>query len=214
MPVTLETSPRPERQRNPRGEGALLRQEILTATLTMLAAGEAVTLRSIARQAGIAAPSIYRHFADVDAIMSTLAEHAFDELTAALVRDRDATSDPVGRLRAVCESYLRFAREKPHLYRLMFGGVWNATAALETHPDDDERLRALGMNAYGLLVDAIEGCVQVGASSSADPRQDATALWVGLHGFAQLRDTARLFPWPADTENVIIEQLARLQPSD
>lgn len=49
--------------RNRRGEGALLRTEILTAATELIEAGgdeRAVTLRAVARRAGIAAPSIYR----------------------------------------------------------------------------------------------------------------------------------------------------------
>lgn len=211
MTVTAQPTPRRERRRNARGEGARLRLEILEATQQLMTTGDALTLRSIARQAGIAAPSIYRHFADVDAIMAVLAEQAFEDLTAELVQGRNGKTDAIARLRAVCTSYLQYARDKPHLYRLMFGAVWNAEAALENNPDAGDRFRALGSNAHAILVEAIDECVQVGASESSEPEQDATALWVGLHGFAQLRDTARLFPWPADTEDVLVTRLGRLR---
>jgi len=209
--MVVETSASAERQRNPRGEGARLRLEILTATRELLGDGEAVTLRSIARRANISAPAIYRHFADVDAVMAAVAEDAFAELTASLIAGQATT--PVGHLRAVCEAYLSFAREKPQLYRVMFGGVWNAEIALVTHPTEAERFRELGMNAFGVLVEAIRLCVADGSSASDDPRRDAGALWAGLHGFAELRQTAPLFDWPADVESTLINSLAKVSPS-
>lgn len=208
MTVSIES---PGRQRNPRGEGSRLRLEIIEATHQLLADAEPVTLRSIARRAGVAAPSIYRHFADVDAIMSTVADQAFDDLVAAIVEKRDAADGSIPRLHAISDAYLAFASDQSHLYRLMFGGVWNAPAAIDAHPEQEERLRGLGMNAYAVLVEAIDECVRDGASDSTDSRQDATALWVGLHGLAELRQTARLFPWPPNMDRVLVTQLARLR---
>lgn len=201
-----------ERRRNPRGEGARLRGEILAAVDDLLAHGETVTLRSIARRAGIAAPSIYRHFADLDAIMLVVVERAFADLVDMLGRARDDHREPADRLRAICRRYLAFAHEQPARYRLMFGGVWDATAALAAHPQDEARLRTVGLDAFAVFVDAVRECARAGASTSADPDRDAAALWVGLHGLAELRETARLFPWPASLADTLVSDLAHLAP--
>ena len=61
----------PTRTRNPRGSGTRLRDEIIDASIALIDETDdpaALTLRGIARQAGITAPSIYRHFADLAAI--------------------------------------------------------------------------------------------------------------------------------------------------
>ncbi|WP_328582691.1 TetR/AcrR family transcriptional regulator [Streptomyces sp. NBC_00370] len=71
------------RVRNRRGQGDRLRDEIVTAAVDLLdEAGDAgaVTLRSVARRVGIAAPSIYRHFPDQPAIMLAVVRNAFAEL--------------------------------------------------------------------------------------------------------------------------------------
>ena len=199
------------RQRNARGEGARLRLEILTAAHALLADDEAITLRSIARRAGISAPSIYRHFADVDAVMASIVEQAFGELVAVLSEQRDKAETAIERLRAICTAYLAFANERPHLYRLMFGGLWSAADAVEAHPDDDPQIRELGMNAFGLLVDAIRDCADAGVSDSVDHPRDAAGLWAALHGFADLRQTATLFPWPDGTERAMVDAIARVR---
>jgi AcrR family transcriptional regulator len=208
--VATEPSAQPERRPNPRGQGARLREEILAATTALMADGEATTLRSIARRASVSAPAIYRHFRDVDDIMAALADDAFDALVATLVQERDQHEAPEARLRAVGRAYLSFATQRPELYRLMFGGVWSAPAAIERRPDRDARLRAMGMDALAVIVEAIGRCAEAGLSSSTDHHRDATALWVGLHGYAELRQNARLFPWPEQTEHDLVTALARL----
>src|SRR4051812_11305000 len=92
------------RARNRRGEGSRLRDEIVDAAVGLLdETGDerVLTLRSIARQAGIAAPSIYRHFPDQPAIMLAVVRAAFDELNetlrAAVAGNED---DPRARLLA------------------------------------------------------------------------------------------------------------------
>ena len=65
------------RARLPRGEGALLREEILRATDELLietASEEAVSIRAVAAKVGVTAPSIYRHFEDKDALMFAVCE--------------------------------------------------------------------------------------------------------------------------------------------
>ncbi|WP_144718901.1 TetR/AcrR family transcriptional regulator [Agrococcus jejuensis] len=193
---------------NPRGEGARLRDEILRATDALLVdrAAEQVTLRAIARQAGITAPAIYRHFADRDAIVRAVVDVAFADLRAALEAGRASRDEPLGRLRGACDAYLAFAAEHPQQYRLMLGGVWDAAAAMRE--GDPTGLRELGLDAFQVVVDAVQECIDAGASSRADARAAAASLWAGLHGLAELRRTATLFPWPDDVARDLVDRLA------
>jgi AcrR family transcriptional regulator len=198
------------RARNKRGEGAQLRDEIVSAAVKLVDDGmpQSVTLRAVAREAGISAPSIYMHFSDVDTILLAVAQQAFASLEQELAAPDDA--DPVVRLRAVCAAYLHFAEHRPHRYRVMFGAVWNAGQALERAPALADELAVLGMGAFDVIRRTLADCVTAGRSTSADPSTDATALWVGLHGLAQLRVAAPLFPWPPDLQDVVIDRLALL----
>ncbi|MBF6060790.1 TetR/AcrR family transcriptional regulator [Nocardia terpenica] len=200
------------RARNPRGEGARLRDEIVAAAVALLdETGEdsAITLRSVARRAGIAAPSIYRHFPDQPAIMLAVVQNAFteldDQLSAAL---RAADEAPRSRLLALCHGYLDFARARPARYRTMFGGVWlpelNETSVTKSD------MAALGQTTMRLFVTALEDCVAAGDADSTDPAADAVALWLGLHGLAHQRAVAPSFPWPPDIADRVITALAHL----
>ena len=198
------------RQRNPRGAGTRLREEIVSAVYGLLDDGEALSLRSIARRAGVSAPAIYPHFANVDAIMLAVAESAFDELSASLRTSRDSVTGPTAQVHAIANAYIAFAEQRPQLYRVMFGGVWNAKEALAALVDETTRVRAIGMETFAILQDAVELCVSAGVSRSDNPRRDATALWVALHGVADQSSAAPLFPWPDSLVDTLVDSLAQL----
>lgn len=209
-----ETAPRP-RVRNRRGEGGRLRGEIVAAAVELLdETGEesAVTLRSVARRAGIAAPSIYRHFPDQPAIMLAVVRNAFTELDEQLRAAHDSAVDsPRDRLLAVCHGYLEFARTRPGRYRAMFAGVWipDLTRASITEQD----MATLGQDTLALLTRAVENCVASGCATSTDVRADTVALWLGLHGLAHQRMVSPSFPWPPDIAERVITTLAHLTES-
>ncbi|MCG8921043.1 TetR/AcrR family transcriptional regulator [Lentzea sp. CC55] len=202
------------RRRNRRGEGGKLRDEIIEAALALLDEGgdeRAVTLRSVARKVGIAAPSIYPHFADQPSIMLAVVQGEMDKLTTVL-READDRADRDGRSRlfAVCNAYLGFAQEHPQRYRIMFGGLWTPSVEDTSITDDD--LESLGLEAFGLLAEVLGVCVDEGvAHPSEDLHGDAVALWLGLHGLAHQRAVVRKMPGPADVGDRLITALAHLR---
>ncbi|MEU4050518.1 TetR/AcrR family transcriptional regulator [Streptomyces olivaceus] len=206
-------APKPARRRNKRGEGGRLREDIVTAAAELLdEAGDehAVTLRSVARRVGIAAPSIYPHFPDQPAIMLAVVQREFAALEQLLRSGLEqAGDDPRRRLRAVCDGYLDFARSHPERYRTMFGGVW--IPALEGSSLTEEDMASLGSEAMELLAGALGECVAAGVAESDDVPSDATALWVGLHGLAHQRAVSPSFRWPQDIADRIITALAHLK---
>lgn len=207
------TRPGPVRRPNRRGEGARLRGEILAAAGQVLDVSQdehAVTLRAVARQAGIAAPSIYAHFADRQAILLALAQDAFADLADRLGAASVAGDDPVVRLRASCEAYLDHAVARPQRYRLMFGGLWSAADAVASSAVPATAVEALGQDVLAVLAGRLQACVEAGASTSAEPAADAVALWLGLHGLAHQRAVSTAFPWPADIVDRVVGPLARL----
>jgi AcrR family transcriptional regulator len=211
--TTATAAPTPARTRNRRGEGARLRDEIVAAAVELIdETGDesAITLRSVARRVGVAAPSIYRHFPDQPAIMLAVVRQAFGELDAELRAALAAADDgPRHRLYAVCHAYLEFAQKHPQRYRTMFGGVW--MPVLNESSVTERDLSTLGDTTMQLLIEVLDGCVAAGCATSTDLSADAIALWLGMHGLAHQRAVTRAFPWPADIAERIINTLARLR---
>ena len=79
-----------------------------------------LSLRAVANRIGIAAPSIYRHFADVEHLKMAVVERSFATFTEARDIDSASITDPVEALQARCRTYCRFALEYRGPYRFMF----------------------------------------------------------------------------------------------
>jgi AcrR family transcriptional regulator len=212
IPASASAAPR---ARNRRGEGGRLRDDIVEAATALLdEAGDehAVTLRSVARRVGVAAPSIYRHFPDQPSIMLAVVQGTFAELEAALgAALAGAGTDPRQRLHALSNAYLDFAVEHPGRYRTMFGGVWIPDLSQTALTEND--LVSLGDPTMRMLTDTLEACVAAGISTSADPAADAVALWLGLHGLAHQRAVTVTYPWPDDIATRLVSALAQLDPA-
>jgi len=212
-PAIEEVSEQAKRQRNARGQGARLTEDIVSGALALIereGTDEAVTLRAVAREVGIAAPSIYAHFADREAIMLAVVARVFDELTEAISTEvLAAGDDPVERLVAGCEGYVAFGLSRPARYRVLFS---------ERHHGDDDSWRdyckpvsfgpggspvlEFGSESFALLVDSLMACIAAGRSDSTDAFADSTAIWVALHGMVSLKSATPAFPWPEPDEFV------------
>ena len=190
-------------RRNARGQGTRLADDIVRGALALVertGSDEAVTLRAVAREVGIAAPSIYAHYADREAIIMAVVVQVFDELAATIEKaEATVSADPVQRLLAGCQAYLEYGLGRPARYGLLFArrGVApeDYCQPVPMGPDGTPVL-AFGAEAFSLLLQAIQECVKAGVSASTDVLADATGVWVALHGAVTLRTALRAFPWP------------------
>lgn len=223
--VTNVSTSRPRRP-NRRGEGGQLRAEIVTAARELIeetGSAEAVTLRAVARRVGIAAQSIYGHFAGPEQIIRAVIAQAFGEFLGHLQAARAGIDDPRARLLAACQGYLTFGAENPNLYALLFarnpvpqGIRGEQTRDLRLHENGGEGVdRLVGAESFELLVHDVAAATAAGASQSKDPFVTATAIWVALHGLVLLRADAPQFPWPdrAQLEDALLGRIALLEPS-
>ena len=197
---------RPKHKRNVRGQGIRLTEDIVSGALALIereGTDEAVTLRAVAREIGIAAPSIYAHFPDRAAIMLAVVSRVFDELTLAILQERDAAGDdPVENLVAGCEGYVTFGLRHPARYRVLFSeqrrddDAWRDYCKPVKFGPGGSPVLEFGAESFALLVDALAACIAAGRSASVDAMADSTAIWVALHGTVSLKSSAPGFPWP------------------
>ncbi|MBT2265774.1 TetR/AcrR family transcriptional regulator [Rhodococcus erythropolis] len=203
---TETSGSRSSRARNPRGSGTRLRGEIVAAAATLIArtgSDQAVTLRSVAREVGISAPSIYGHFPDRDAIVEAVVSESLEQLHLAVADAVAAHADPVDGLYAGCSAYVEFGISEPARYRVLFG--WSRPKGQS--PQSDTR----GLAAFNTLVTNLDACVAAGKSTSTDTFVDAVSIWTSLHGQVMLRADLLEFPWPStDTVSEMVRSLARL----
>jgi AcrR family transcriptional regulator len=170
------------RVRNPRGEGERLRQEILDAAGRLLEESgqpEGVSLRAIAREAGVTSAAVYRQFKDKSELMWVLLDDVYENLarTMSTARLAESADDPWAGLRAAVNAYCRYAVEKPRRYELLFltGPALPPPEWPAYHPMT--RLLVAWRQAVAPCMDETAG---PGHPLNGD--RVAKLLWSGLHG--------------------------------
>ncbi|MER6466052.1 TetR/AcrR family transcriptional regulator [Streptomyces sp. NPDC001288] len=136
-----------------------------------------LSLRAVARRAGVSATAPYRHYADRDALVSAVAAQGYRELAGHLLAAHPSPTTP-DELAAVAVAYVRFALDHPALFRAMF--------AEPCDPNSEERVAATAaISAY------VHGIVR-GAFPDADADALSTTVWALVHGLAFLHLDGKL----------------------
>jgi AcrR family transcriptional regulator len=110
--------------RTPVDEPVALRQRILETAETLLETEglQALSLREVARRAGVTHQAPYHHFADRESILAELVTQGFDDLTQRLAKANDSAAS-AGQRKALMQSgtaYVGYAIEHPGVFRIMF----------------------------------------------------------------------------------------------
>ncbi|WKX73292.1 TetR/AcrR family transcriptional regulator [Streptomyces sp. XD-27] len=161
---------------NERDTGLRARLVEVGVDLVTSEGAQALSLREIARRAGVSHGAPRRYFPTHVDLLSAIARQGFAELSAKAdeaVSGRQA--DPRARLMALGRAYLDFALGNRGMYELMFRHDLLESGRLG--------LRETSLPLFGLLVDLV---AQVRTEPGMEPRVAAGALWANLHGVAQL----------------------------
>jgi AcrR family transcriptional regulator len=148
-----------------------------------------LSLRAVARRAGVSATAPYRHYADRDALVSSVAAEGYRELAGYLSAAHPSPATP-DDLAAVAVAYVRFALDHPAMFRVMF--------AEPCDPGNEERAAATA--ALSEYVRALVRSVFPGA----DPEALATPVWALVHGLAFLHLDGKL---DTSTPEVVAHQV-------
>jgi AcrR family transcriptional regulator len=190
------------RGRNPRGEGERLRATLLEAATALLAENENpddVSVRAVTARAGVSPTALYLHFESREGLFQAVSEECFAELGAALRAAQDgAGDDPRAQLAAHGHAYLRFARERPGHYAVLF-------ARHITKPDPEDDRPMVGMDVFETLV----GTIRRAGVPEGEAFDDGVILWMSLHGRATVASAMPNFPFP-DEDHYIAALIDRV----
>lgn len=188
----------PARRRAPRGRGAELRGDVLSAAVALLAETgdeDAVSLRAVAQRVGVSVPSIYLHFADKQALLDAVCEEVFAALDTSMLAAAADAPNPFEGLRRMGVAYVQFARTNPEQYRIVL--MRKHEPGSPGHPQGPAEFRDLVMAsaAFEHFVSAVQECVDAGVFEGA-AADLALRLWAAAHGVAALLVAKPYFPWP------------------
>ncbi|MGI5170548.1 TetR/AcrR family transcriptional regulator [Spirillospora sp. CA-253888] len=150
-----------------------LRAACLNAALELLEedGSAGLSLRAVARRAGVSPMAPYRHYPNRDALVSAVAAEGYRDLARTLAAAHPAPATP-DDLAEIAIAYVRFALDHPAMFRVMF--------AEPCDPADTGRAAAVA---------AITAYVQDLVTSvfpDTDPQPLADAVWAFVHGLAFL----------------------------
>ncbi|MGT2477501.1 TetR/AcrR family transcriptional regulator [Paraburkholderia terrae] len=158
-----------------------LREEMLQRGLALLELRGAadLSLREVARLAGVSQTAPTHHFGDKEGLLAALATEGFH----ALMSDRlSALKDGMTkerRLRVIMRVYVEFALKRPELFHLMFGP---RIADKRKYPP----LMEASAGSFQFLSNTIAEFMADYSEDGRPPRFSAIAVWSGMHGLATL----------------------------
>ncbi|HET6297810.1 MAG TPA: TetR/AcrR family transcriptional regulator [Kribbella sp.] len=203
----MNTTTAQPRGRNPRGQGEKLREEVVAAAIRMLeelADDQALSLRAVAREIGIATTSIYIHFADRDALVLASLQRAHSDLMDSVQRAAEEVADPVAKLRARTLVLGDWAYRHPGLYKVLHESTLNQRV-------DMSFKMVLGQQTTA----AVRLCMDDGLVPAGDAAETSLDLRAAVHGAVSMRVNEPDLPWPPLEEQVdrFLIKLVGVSPS-
>lgn len=166
-----------QRQRSPRGEGESLRQDLLAAAAELIATHdsiESISLRSVARTAGVSPTAVYRHFDDHLDLMQQAVEYCWENFRTAIQAGSESSEDPFEAFHNTGLRYVDFAMEHRGQYRVLFSNRVEVGTVTSTASD-----------AFDILVDLIAAVLEANGDDR-DPVFVAMQTHTWIHGIVDL----------------------------
>jgi len=159
-----------------------LRNALIGATLELIpeVGVRELSLRAVARRAGVSHGASYRHFQDKESLLAAVAEQGYNELALALhTAAQSSPQEPLAKLQAAGVAYVEFGiRHRQHL-QVMFGG---AIADFDAHPT----LKLAAQNAHHELKAVVAEILRGGTTVGFDQEVIGAAAWSIVHGLTVL----------------------------
>jgi AcrR family transcriptional regulator len=158
-----------------------------------------ISLRAVARRAGLSHASPKYHFGDRSGLLTAVATEGFHALASQLSEVHEA--DARQQLAVLGRAYIDFGLSHPALFELMF-------APNELHADDPE-LIAAQQQAIGALTTAVSHLAEIDAAVPGTPKL-ALISWALVHGLVVLARDGALQgpPMPGATDTTDATELA------
>lgn len=135
-----------------------------------------VSMRALAREAGVSSAAPFRHFADKQVLLEAVARKAAAELERKLDEATDGGDDALTQFRAMTVAYVRFAAEHPRLFELV-QRTSSVSGAFLGEVNDERRLKLIALIYEGQ---------NAGLIPEADPELIALTSEALTHGLARM----------------------------
>jgi len=184
-----------------------LRRGLVDAARRILEADgpSALSLRAVAREAGVSPAAPYHHFKDKGELLDAVALEGWDALGEALSQAKKHVKPDQIVVSELGVAYVCFARDNPALYRVMY----ERSRDKDSLPDD---MRDNEESAYCLVRETFRELVGPDISDM-DVELATIAAWCAAHGLAEMSSFNQFIPLKAELgseENFLRAVLAHL----
>jgi AcrR family transcriptional regulator len=159
-----------------------LRAALLEAALDIITerGPQSLTIREVARKAGVSHTAPYRHFANKDDLIVAVVKQGF-ELMSQTMQDKKSAAepDPISQFAASGTAYVDFALQHPAYYRVMYSGDLLTSTGQHT-------LQHTSAETFNTLVEDVTTCQALNIIRPGDPAKQALALIATIHGLVSL----------------------------
>ena len=157
-----------------------LRRALIEAARRILEAEgpSALSLRAVAREAGVSPAAPYHHFKDKGELLEAVAQEGWQMLEDVIADAKTQAASPEAALNEIGVGYVCFARDNPALYRVMYDTAReNEALPDEMHANED--------SAYCKVRDTM---VEAGGdpNDEIDLELATIAAWCAAHGLAEM----------------------------
>lgn len=165
-----------------------LREDILEVSRTLLVKNGfgKMSMRKIAKRAGVSATSIYLHFQNKDELLLGLIESSIAKLAAALEKNLSDSDDSITKLEKMSQAFVDFALDNPQEYEIIY--MVRPEEMPKFPKEKFQQIRKI----YELLADIIAEGKRKGVLMVDDPLMSAYMIWAQLHGVASVIISRRL----------------------
>ena len=169
--------------------------DVATALLTQPGERKLPTMRAIATAAGVAPGAAYRHFESQNDLFLAVVANLFAQLESALSQATSQAADPLSAVRAMSQAYVNWGIHNQGGYQLLFETTDTADFLVQ-----DERP---GRH----LIDVLAALISTPQPPSPTHIDQATRLWVSLHGLVSLRTHKTGMSWtttlPTEVDHLV-----------
>ncbi|MEV4312366.1 WHG domain-containing protein [Actinocrispum sp. NPDC049592] len=97
-----------------------LRNALEQAALELVAQQGTFTLAEASRRAGVSVAAPYKHYADKDALLASIAQKGYEQQYERFSKAIESAADPVEQLAAFAAAYVQFAADNRALFEITF----------------------------------------------------------------------------------------------
>ena len=158
------------------------RSDILTRACELYLEGgaEAVSMRRLARDLGVTAPALYRHYASREEMLLDVVAEAYRRLSERLYGALSGRT-PAQRLFLAGQAYLDFALDQPKYYEMLYTPAH--TLGVDEFPEQvTEQVASVGR----FFNDRVRECIDAGLFQPIDPADVSGTLWAHAHGLISI----------------------------